>query len=238
MWETPYQGQKMTVMDTKPMGISAGITSALGGALSFIGQRNANKRNIQLARDQMAFQERMSNTAYQRSAADLKKAGLNRILALGGPASSPAGQTATMQDEMSPGVSSAMQARRLSQDLKNLEAAERNTMQQTRESNERTKQIKESTKLTQIDQAQRAWQTLLTSLQVPQANAKNQIWQRLGSLARVGGPIENTVNFLGAAGEHAAKNWHDFMTMPQRVGDKLNEIKSNVKGRIKKWRNK
>lgn len=53
--------------------------------------------NARSAQKQMDFQERLSNTQYQRAAADLEKAGLNRILALGSPASSPSGATASIE---------------------------------------------------------------------------------------------------------------------------------------------
>ena len=70
--------------------------AAIGGIFSGFGQRSANKANLRIAREQMRFQERMSNTAVQRRMADLRLAGINPILAGKFDASSPAGALATM----------------------------------------------------------------------------------------------------------------------------------------------
>jgi len=74
----------------------------ISSGINFFSARDTNKKAKKLAREQMAFQERMSNTQYQRAVKDLKAAGLNPMLAyMQGGASSPSGAQPSLK---TPGV--------------------------------------------------------------------------------------------------------------------------------------
>lgn len=163
---------------------SAGGSSLVSGGLGLYGSMQTNEQNYEIARlnrefsaDQakksmdftsaqalreMQFQERMSNTSYQRAMRDLKKAGLNPMLAYSqGGASTPSGASGsgaegspsnwTVSDKINTALSSAMSMRKLLADLKISENTAKNL-------DEANKLVRAQEHATQVNAAKAQWE--------------------------------------------------------------------------------
>lgn len=150
------------------MGAYAAIAAALLGAY---GQKETNKDNLQIAREQMAFQERMSGTAYQRVVKDMMSAGLNPMLAYQqGGASTPQGQTATMSNVLGAGINSALQAAQTTAQIENLQANTARTKSETLDN-----QVALAQQLQLLDKSKYETGSAKSSMQIRAAEAESAL---------------------------------------------------------------
>lgn len=158
------------------------FAAVIPAVASLIGGKMANDANANSAKDQMNFQQNMSDSVHQRNRRDLELAGYNPMLgALGGsPMSPPAGASYSAQDVVTPAINSAK------------------TSAETKKVNTELANIQSQTKLNLSNADKAAAETRSTLADLPKKETMNIPYQAADKLLN---PVKQLIN-----GDNSAKS--------------------------------
>lgn len=213
-------------------GIFAGtgdLTKAIGSFIPGIGDadaaKDANQANLKESALNRNFQERMSNTAYQRGMADMKKAGLNPTLAyMQGGASAPSGSQATVQSESRTGLADfALKAGT------GISAArtQASAVQQQQTMNESSIKLNAATAAKNLQDAEK---TRLDNNKQKKYEGVNSAAGRLGD--KVGKGLDTIMNMIEGSSASHQKKWDDATKNIKVLGPASN--RDNIAPMMKK----
>lgn len=169
----------------------SGFSASAAPFLGYYGQQQTNEDMVQLAKDQMAWQERMSSTAHQREVADLKAAGLNPILSMGkgSGASTPAGSVPSLKNPAD-SFNSALPLLKQKAEIDMIKA-------QTEATNASTFKTNQETYNLQVDERIKELHEQIAQADLSIRGDQSKVWQNVGQIAtQVGKLLDGAAQFM------------------------------------------